>query len=106
MNGFDCGMIENRTGRTFGGAPSKPANTCADILGAGSTEYTAFVNVPGKNDLQIESMRFIYNKDFGDVEMVAKLGTQALEQYSQFDIDGGRNEWQMSMTLNDYKADS
>jgi iron complex outermembrane receptor protein len=106
MNGFDCDMIKNRTGRTFGGAPSKAANTCADILGAGSSEYTAFVNTPGVNDLQIESMRWIYNKDFGDVQMVAKLGTQALEQYSQFDIDGGRNEWQMAMVLNDYKADS
>ena len=38
--------------------------------------------------------------------MVAKIGLQALEQYSQFDIDGGRNEWQMAMVLNDYKADS
>ena len=53
MNGFDCDMIKNRTGRTFGGAPSKSANTCADILGAGSSEYTAFVNVPGVNDLSI-----------------------------------------------------
>ena len=106
MNGFDCDMIKNRTGRTFGGAPSKSANTCADILGAGSNEYTAFVNVPGVNDLSIESIRAIYNKDFGDVQMVAKLGMQALEQYSQFDIDGGRNEWQMAMVLNDYKADS
>ena len=86
MNGFDCDMIKNRTGRTFGGAPSKAANTCSDILGAGSSEYTAFVNVPGINDLSIESIRAIYNKDFGDVQMVAKLGTQALEQYSQFDI--------------------
>ena len=106
MNGFDCDMIKNRTGRTFGGAPSKPANTCDDILGKGSTEYTAFVNVPGVNDLSIESIRAIYNKDFGDFQMVAKLGLQALEQYSQFDIDGGRNEWQMAMVLNDYKADS
>ena len=69
MNGFDCDMIKNRTGRTFGGAPSKPANTCADILGAGSSEYTAFVNVPGVNDLSIESIRAIYNKDFGDYQI-------------------------------------
>ena len=38
--------------------------------------------------------------------MVAKVGTQSLEQYSQFDIDGGRNEWQMAMVLNDFQADS
>ena len=38
--------------------------------------------------------------------MVAKLADKHLEQYSQFDIDGGRNEWQMAMVLEDYTAES
>ena len=105
MNLLDCEMMAGRTGRTFGGAPSKSANTCTDIRGTEDI-YTALVNVPGVNDLEIESIRAIYNKDFGDYQMVAKVGTQSLEQYSQFDIDGGRNEWQMAMVLNDFQADS
>ena len=103
MNLLDCEMMSGRTGRTFGGAPSKAANTCSDIRGTEDI-YTALVNVPGVNDLEIESIRAIYNKDFGDYNMVAKVGSQSLEQYSQFDIDGGRNEWQMAMVLNDFQG--
>ena len=65
MNLLDCEMMSGRTGRTFGGAPSKAANTCSDIRGSEDI-YTALVNVPGVNDLEIESIRVIYNKAFAE----------------------------------------
>ena len=103
MNLLDCEMMSDEQEESLM-ATSKAANTCTDIRE--EDPYMALVNVPGINDLEIESLRAIYNKDFGDYQLVAKVGTQSLEQYSQFDIDSGRNEWQMAMVLNDFQADS
>ena len=61
-----------------------PANTCADIQGT-ENRYTSFVNVPGILDIEIESIRAIYNKDLGDYDLKVKVGRQNLTQYSQWD---------------------
>ena len=49
------------------------------------------MNVPGILDIEIESIRAIYNKDLGDYDLKVKVGGQNLSQYSQWDTDGGAN---------------
>jgi iron complex outermembrane receptor protein len=101
-----CEIMQSRTGKTMGDPAVYPANTCTDLYGS-EDKYRAFVNVPGKNDLEIESFRAIYTKDFGDYDLKARLGRQQLEQYSQFDVDGGINAgWDMAMVIDDFKAES
>jgi iron complex outermembrane receptor protein len=69
-----------------------PANTCSDIQGT-SDRYVAYTNVPGKNDLDIDTFRAIYTKDFGDTEVAIRYGLQNLSQSSIFDLDMGLNSW-------------
>ena len=98
--------MRNRTGKLMGDPAVYPANTCTDLQGT-EDRYTAYVNVPGKISMNIDSLRVIYNKDFGDYELSAKLGNQVLDQYSQFDIDGAANAgYDMAFVIEDYTAKS
>ena len=95
-----------RTGKLQGDPPVYPANTCTDMQGT-EDRYTAYVNVPGKINMDIDSLRIIYNKDLGDYELSAKFGSQVLDQYSQFDIDGAANSgYDMAFVIEDYTAKS
>jgi iron complex outermembrane receptor protein len=98
--------MRNRTGKLMGDPAVYPANTCTDLQGT-EDRYTAYVNVPGKISMNIDSLRVIYNKDLGDYELSAKLGSQVLDQYSQFDIDGAANAgYDMAFVIEDYTAKS
>lgn len=106
QNMFSCEQMALRTGKTQGDPSVYDANTCTDIQGT-ENRYTSFVNTPGIVDMEIASTRAIYNKSFGDVNMVAKWGNQKLTQYSQWDTDGGANAgWDMAFVINDYVAKS
>ena len=103
-NQVSCELIRDRS--TFFAEDGTPLNSCTDMFGS-ENRYTAFVNVPGINDMEIESIRAIYKKSFDDYEFVARVGQQNLQQYSQFDIDGGVNYgWDMAMVLEDFDAKS
>ena len=105
-NVYSCEQMRNRTGRLMGDPAVYPANTCTDLQGT-EDRYTAYVNVPGKISMNIDSLRVIYNKDLGDYELNAKLGSQVLDQYSQFDIDGAANAgYNMTFVIEDYTAKS
>jgi iron complex outermembrane receptor protein len=106
QNTYSCEMMAKRTGRLQGDPAVYPANTCSDLQGT-EDRYTSYVNVPGVLDINIESFRVIYNKDLGDYDLTAKLGTQELTQYSQWDTDGGANAaYDMAFVIEDYKAKS
>ena len=105
-NVYSCELMRLRSGKLMGDPAVYPANTCTDVQGT-EDRYTAYVNTPGIVDMEIESFRAIYTKDFGDYELTAKLGQQQLTQYSQFDIDGGANAaYDMAFVIEDYTADS
>ena len=105
-NVYSCEMMRLRTGKLQGDPPVYPANTCTDMQGT-EDRYTAYVNVPGKINMDIDSLRIIYNKDLGDYELSAKFGSQVLDQYSQFDIDGAANSgYDMAFVIEDYVAKS
>ena len=72
-------MIRLRTGKLQGDPPVY-VNTCTDMQGT-EDRYTAYVNVPGKINMDIDSLRIIYNKDLGDYELSTKFGSQVLDQY-------------------------
>ncbi|MEK9648468.1 MAG: hypothetical protein VW337_05065, partial [Gammaproteobacteria bacterium] len=57
--------------------------------------------------MEIRSARAIFTKDFGNLALTARYGNQQLEQYSQWDTDGGANAaYDMALIINDYKAQS
>ena len=68
QNTYSCEMMAKRSGKTMGDPAVYPANTCEDIQGT-ENRYTSFVNVPGILDIEIESIRAIYNKDLGDYDL-------------------------------------
>jgi iron complex outermembrane receptor protein len=106
QNMYSCEQMALRSGKLQGDPAVYDANTCEDIMGT-ENRYTSFVNTPGIVDMEIQSTRAIYNKSFGDVDMVAKWGNQKLTQYSQWDTDGGANAaYDMAMIINDYVAKS
>ena len=106
QNMYSCEQMARRDGKLQGDPAVYDANTCTDIQGT-DDRYTSFVNVPGIVDMEIESFRAIYTKQFGDLDVVAKYGRQKLSQYSQWDTDGGANAgWDMAMIINDYVAKS
>ncbi len=106
QNLFSCEQMDDRTGKYMGDPGVYDANTCEDIMGT-DDRYTVFVNVPGEIDMKIASTRLIYEHDFENVGIVAKYGHQKLEQYSQWDTDGGANPaWDMAWVVNDYVAES
>ena len=85
-----CELYKTQTGRGVGDT-AYPANTCTDIWGD-ENRYKAFVNVPGKVDLSIDSFRAILKgKLQSDVNYTVNFGYQNMEQYSQWDIDAGWN---------------
>ena len=63
-----------RTGKTFGGAPSKSANTCTDIRGTEDI-YTALVNVPGVNDLEMNLFELSTIKILVIIKWLPKLNS-------------------------------
>jgi iron complex outermembrane receptor protein len=106
QNVYACEQMARRTGKTMGDPAVYDANTCSDIQGT-EDRFTSFVNVPGIVDMEIESFRAIYSKQFGDYAVVAKYGKQKLTQYSQWDTDGGANAaYDMAFIINDYVAES
>ena len=106
QNTYSCEMMAKRSGKTMGDPAVYPANTCEDIQGT-ENRYTSFVNVPGILDIEIESIRAIYNKDLGDYDLKVKVGRQNLTQYSQWDTDGGANyAYDMAFVIEDYTAES
>ena len=101
-----CDVIDKRSGKFMNGDGIKPANSCQDIWGT-NNPYVIFTNVAGKSDIRIESIRAIYKKSFENgYDLKVKIGSQSLEQYSIQDLDVGTGDWDQSMTLNDFKADS
>ena len=105
-NVYSCEQMRLRSGKLQGDPAVYPANTCTDLQGT-EDRYTAYVNVPGIIDMEIESLRAIYKKDLGNYDFTAKVGNQKLTQYSQFDIDGGANAaYDMAFVIEDYTAKS
>jgi iron complex outermembrane receptor protein len=106
QNMYSCEQMALRSGKTQGDPAVYPANTCSDIQGT-EDRYTSYVNTPGIVDMNIESIRAIYNKSFGNYELTAKWGRQTLDQYSQWDTDGGANAgYDMAFIIDDYVAKS
>jgi iron complex outermembrane receptor protein len=93
-NLLSCELMADRTGVTFA-QDGSPANTCTEWIGT-ENRYTAYANVPGVNDLSIDTARIVYNRDFGDTQIGIKYGFQSLVHSSQFDLDMGiNNAWDM-----------
>jgi iron complex outermembrane receptor protein len=106
QNSYSCEQMSRRDNKTMGDPAVYPANTCGDIQGT-ENRYTSFVNVPGKVDMEIQSARAIYTKQFDNYQLTAKYGNQKLTQYSQWDTDGGANAaYDMAFIINDYVAKS
>lgn len=106
QNMYSCEQMALRDNKLLGDPPVYPGNTCSDIQGT-DNRYTSYVNVPGEVDMEIRSARAIFTKDFGNLALTARYGNQQLEQYSQWDTDGGANAaYDMALIINDYKAQS
>ncbi len=106
QNMYSCEQMALRSGKLMGDPAVYNANTCEDIQGT-NNRYTSYVNTPGIVDMNIQSTRLIYTKEFSNTKFTAKYGQQALNQYSQWDTDGGANAgWDMAFVIQDYEAKS
>jgi iron complex outermembrane receptor protein len=106
QNTYSCELMARRTGVLMGDPAVYDGNTCEDVNGT-PDRYTAFVNTPGKIDMSIQSLRAILSHSFENFSVTAKYGRQRLEQYSQWDTDGGANwAWDMTFVIEDYVATS
>jgi iron complex outermembrane receptor protein len=86
MNARDCDRIKDRPADINGGS-------CEDIWG-NNNNFVGFVNVPGKNDMTIDSLRSHFVWDFTDnVEFAYNYGYQNQERVGQIDLDQGYYFW-------------
>jgi iron complex outermembrane receptor protein len=99
LNVRDCARIANRPVDQNGG-------TCTDIWGT-EDDFVAYVNVPGKNDMTLDSIRstFVYNLG-ENVEFTYNLGYQSQERSGQYDMDQGYYFWDQGLKWVDTDYDS
>ncbi|MBY6211320.1 TonB-dependent receptor [Microbulbifer agarilyticus] len=85
----DCDRIADR--------PYDPDNgylgTCNDIWG-NDDNFVAFVNIPGKNDMTMDSVRSHFTYDINDeLQFVYNAGYQNQQRVGQIDLDQGYYFW-------------
>lgn len=99
INARDCERIANRPADVNGG-------TCTDIWGS-EDNFVAFVNIPGKNDMTLDSIRshFVYNLN-DKIELTYNLGYQNQERTGQIDLDQGFYFWDQMLKWVDTDYDS
>ena len=86
VNARDCDRIKNRPVEINGG-------TCDDIWG-NSNNFVSYVNIPGKNDMTLDSVRSHFTWDITDtVEFNYNAGWQNQERVGQIDLDQGYYLW-------------
>lgn len=82
INARDCARIANRPADVNGG-------TCTDIWGS-EDNFVAFVNVPGLNDMTLDSVRSTFVYQLNDrIEFTYNAGYQSQERTGQIDLDQG-----------------
>ncbi|MBY6190715.1 TonB-dependent receptor [Microbulbifer agarilyticus] len=82
----DCERIEDRPSDVNGGS-------CTDIWGS-EDNFVAYVNVPGKVDMTMDSIRSHFTYDINDeLQFVYNAGYQNQQRTGQFDIDQGYYHW-------------
>jgi iron complex outermembrane receptor protein len=99
INARDCERIANRPSDVNGG-------TCTDIWG-NEDNFVAYVNVPGENDMTLDSYRstFVYNLT-DNIEFTYNLGFQSQERTGQIDLDQGYYFWDQMLKWVDTDYDS
>lgn len=99
INARDCARIANRPADVNGG-------TCTDIWGS-EDDFVAYVNVPGLNDMTLDSYRstLVYNLT-DDIEFTYNLGYQSQERSGQIDLDQGYYFWDQMLKWVDTDYDS
>jgi iron complex outermembrane receptor protein len=86
INQRDCDRIKNRPVEVNGG-------TCDDIWG-NSNNFVGFVNIPGMNDMTLDSVRSHFVWDFHDnIEFQYNAGYQNQKRVGQIDLDQGYYFW-------------
>lgn len=99
LNTRDCERIEDRPSEINGG-------TCTDQWGS-EDNFVAYVNVPGKNDMTIDSIRSHVTYDFLDAfQFNYNLGFQSQERSGQIDLDQGYYLWDQMLKWVDTDYDS
>ncbi|MBN8429423.1 TonB-dependent receptor [Microbulbifer salipaludis] len=94
----DCERIEDR--------PVEMGGTCTDIWGS-EDNFVAYVNVPGKNDMTMDSVRSHFTYDISDeLQFVYNAGYQNQERTGQYDIDQGYYAWDQMLKWVDTDYDS
>ncbi len=99
--GRDCERIRNRPVEVNGGS-------CTDIWGT-ENNFTAYVNVPGHNNLVMDSARSRLEWDFTeDMQLVYLSGFQSQERNGQMDLDQGLYAWDQMLkwVYTDYDSHS
>ncbi|WP_196140513.1 TonB-dependent receptor [Aliikangiella sp. G2MR2-5] len=97
--GRDCERIANRPSDVNGGS-------CTDIWGD-EDNFTAYVNIPGKNDMVLDSYRSRFEYDITpDMQMVYLAGYQSQERTGQIDLDQGYYFWDQMLKWVDTDYDS
>ncbi len=99
INAHDCERIANRPVSVWGG-------TCQDIWGT-NDDFVAYVNIPGKNDMTLESFRSHLTYAINDnVEFMYNMGFQSQERVGQIDLDQGAYLWDQMLKWVDTDYDS
>jgi iron complex outermembrane receptor protein len=99
LNARDCERIANRPANINGGS-------CDDIWGT-SDNFVSYVNVPGKNDMTLESIRSHLTYAINDnVEFMYNMGYQSQERVGQIDLDQGQYLWDQMLKWVDTDYDS
>jgi iron complex outermembrane recepter protein len=99
INARDCKRIANRPADVNGGS-------CTDIWG-NENNFVGYVNVPGKNDMTLDSIRSSFTYALTDnIEFSYNLGFQSQERTGQIDLDQGYYFWDQMLKWVDTDYDS
>lgn len=99
INSRDCERIKDRPVSEYGGS-------CTDIWGD-EDDHSAFVNIPGKNDVTMDSVRSQFIWDVTDsIQFVYNMGFQSQERTGQIDLDQGYYFWDDMLKWLDTDYDS
>jgi iron complex outermembrane receptor protein len=99
INMRDCDRIRNRPADVNGG-------NCTDIWG-NEENFVAYVNIPGKNDMTIDSLRSHFTWQFSEsVEFAYNMGYQSQERAGQIDLDQGYYFWDQMLKWVDTDYDA